>query len=100
MKRFLNRLLKLILTSGLLAGMVYVGTDSFSDSWRSFVIKELAARGLHLDFAKLLLNPIGGIAASQVKVYADASHKLVLAEIDHLDIDCNMGKLMEKKFVL
>lgn len=100
MKRFLNRLLKLILTSGLLAGMVYVGTDSFSDSWRSFVIKELAARGLHLDFAKLLLNPIGGIAASQVKVYADASHKLVLAEIDHLNIDFNMGKLMEKKFVL
>lgn len=100
MKRFLNRLLKLILTSGLLAGMVYVGTDSFSDSWRSFVIKELAARGLHLDFAKLFLNPIGGIAASQVKVYADASHKLVLAEIDHLNIDFNMGKLMEKKFVL
>lgn len=100
MKRFLNRLLKLILTSGLLAGVVYVGTDSFSDSWRGFVIKELAARGLHLDFAKLLLNPIGGIAASQVKVYADASHKLVLAEIDHLNIDFNMGKLMEKKFVL
>ena len=30
----------------------------------------------------------------------DASHKLVLAEIDHLNIDFNMGKLMEKKFVL
>lgn len=100
MKRFLNRLLKLILSSGLLAGLVYVGTDSFGDSWREFVIRELGTRGLHLDFSKLVVNPIGGIAASQVKVYADATHKLVLAEIDHLNIDFNMGKLMEKKFVL
>lgn len=100
MKRFLNRLLKLILSSGLLAGVVYVGTDSFGDSWREFVIRELGTRGLHLDFSKLLVNPIGGISASQVKVYADASHKLVLAEIDHLNIDFNMGKLMEQKFVL
>ena len=100
MKRFLNRLLKLLLSSGLLAGVVYVGTDSFGDSWRGFVIKELAARGLHLDFSKLVVNPIGGISASQVKVYEDADHRQVLAEIDHLNIDFNLGKLMEQKFVM
>lgn len=100
MMRFLNHLLKLIFASGVLAGVIFVSTDSFGESWRDFVTTEMAERGLHLDFSKLVLNPIGGIAASQVKVYADAGHKQVLAKIDHLNIDFNLGKLMEKKFVL
>ncbi len=100
MKRFLFGVIKLVLTSGLLAGVVYVSTDAFGNSWRGFVIKEMAARGLHLDFGSLILNPVGGILASDVRVFDDADHKRVLVAMDRLNLDFNLGKLMEKQFVL
>ena len=100
MRRFLNGVIKLVLTSGLLAGVIYVSTDAFGTSWREFVIKEMAGRGLHLDFDRLILNPIGGIVARDVQVFADADHKQVLVAIDRLNLDFNFGKLLEKQFVL
>lgn len=100
MRRFLHSVIKLIMTSGLLAGVIYVSTDTFGNSWRSFVIKEMAARGLHLDFSKLILNPIGGIVASDVRVFADAEHRQVLVAMDRLNLDFNFGKLLERQFVL
>lgn len=100
MRRFLHSVIKLIMTSGLLAGVIYVSTDTFGNSWRSFVIKEMAARGLHLDFSKLILNPIGGIVASDVRVFTDAEHRQVLVAMDRLNLDFNFGKLLERQFVL
>ena len=100
MKRFLKGTIKLVLTSGLLAGVIYVSTDAFESSWRGFVIKEMAAHGLHLDFSRLVLNPVGGIVASDVRVFDDADHKRVLVAMDRLNLNFNLGKLMEKQFVL
>lgn len=100
MRRFFNRVIKLALTSGLLAGVIYVSSDSFGSNWREFVIKEMAQRGLHIDFDRLVLNPIGGIVAREVRVFADTDHKQVLVVIDRLNLDFNFGKLLEKKFVL
>ncbi|MCX6854575.1 MAG: hypothetical protein NTV80_06680 [Verrucomicrobia bacterium] len=100
MLRFLQNVIKLIMASGLLAGVIYVCSDTFGKSWRSFVIQELAARGLHLDFSRLTLNPLGGIIAQKVQVFADADRKQVLVAMDHLNLDFDLGQLFEKKFVL
>lgn len=88
------------MASGLLAGLIYVSTDTFGKSWRTFVIQELAQRGLHLDFSRLILNPLGGIIAQDVQVFADAERKQVLVAMDNLNLDFDFGKLLEKKFVL
>lgn len=100
MKKFVLKLFKLTLGSALLAGVVYLTTDAFGRTWREFVIGELAVRGLHVDFKRLLVNPIGGISARDVQVFTDADRKQVLVEMDHLNLDFNLGKLMEKKFVV
>jgi len=100
LKRFCSSLLKLILGSGLLAGALFLGTDAFGKTWREFVIRELAQRGLHLDFSKLRINPVGGIVAHDVRVFTGAERKQVLADVDHLILDFNLGKLLEKMFVV
>ncbi len=100
MKKFVAKLFKLVIGSSLLAGVVYLTTDAFGRTWREFVIGELAHRGLHVDFKRLLVNPIGGIVARDFQVFTDAERKQVLIEMDHLNLDFNLGKLLEKKFVL
>lgn len=100
MKKFVAKLFKLVIGSCLLAGVIYMGTDAFGRTWREFVIGELAERGLHVDFKRLLVNPIGGIMAQDVQVFTDAGRKQVLVEMDHLNLDFNLGKLLEKTFVV
>ncbi len=100
MKKFVAKLFKLVIGSSLLAGVVYLTTDAFGRTWREFVIGELAQRGLHVDFKRLLVNPIGGISAREVQVFTDGERKQVLIEMDHLNLDFNLGKLLEKKFVV
>ncbi|MES2598085.1 MAG: AsmA-like C-terminal region-containing protein [Verrucomicrobiota bacterium] len=100
MNPFFSKVLRLILGSGLLAGAIYLGTDAFGKTWREFVIRELAQRGLHLDFSKLRINPVGGIVAHDVRVFANGERKHVLADVDHLILDFNLGKLIEKQFVV
>jgi len=100
MLRFIQNVIKLVVASGVLAGVIYVSTDTFSKSWRGFVIHELAQRGLHLDFSRLILNPLGGIIAQDVKIYANEERKQVLVVMDRLNLDFNLGKLLEKQFVL
>jgi len=100
LKKFVAKLFKLVIGSSLLAGVVYLTTDAFGRTWREFVIGELAGRGLHVSFKRLLVNPIGGIMARDVQIFTDADRKQVLVEMDHLNLDFNLGKLLEKKFVL
>lgn len=100
MLRFIRNLIKLVVASGMLAGLIFVSTDSFGNSWRTFLIKEMAQRGLYLDFSRLILNPLGGIIAQDVQIFADVDRKQVLVAMDRLNMDFDVGQLLEKKFVL
>lgn len=100
MKKLCSSVLKLIVGSGLLAAALYLSTDAFGRAWREFVIGELAQRGLYLDFSKLRINPVGGIVAHDVRIFTGAERKHVLADVDHLILDFNLGKLLEKMFVV
>ena len=100
MKRLIRRLIKLSLISALLGGALYLGTDAFARKWRGFVVRQMAERGLHLDFERLLFNPFGGLVAREVRVFSGADRQEVLAAVDGLNLDFDYGKLLEKKFVV
>lgn len=99
MKRFIRRLFNLCVLSGLLGGVIYAGTDSFSRQWREFIVGQMAERGLHLDFKHLRMNPFGGLTAKDVRIFNGEDRKYVLAKVNQLNLDFDYGKLMEKKFV-
>lgn len=100
MKGFLVGVLKLLVSSALLAGVLYASTDAFSKRWRGFVIAEMAERGLFLDFGGLVINPVGGVVARDVRVFGDAGHELLLVRMDRLNLEFNLGRLLEGHFVL
>ncbi|MCW0218929.1 MAG: hypothetical protein OJI67_11460, partial [Prosthecobacter sp.] len=100
MKRLIRRLFKLCVASAVLGGLVYAGTDAFSRHWREFIVGQLAERGLHLDFDRLMFNPFGGLIAREVRVFAGEERANVIASVDRLNLEFDYGKLLEKKFVL
>jgi hypothetical protein len=87
----------MLLASALLAGAIYLSTDAFARKWRQFVIAQLAERGLHLDFERLVLNPFGGLIAREVRIFSGADHQRVLAAVDRMNLDFDLGKLLERK---
>lgn len=95
MFRFLRRLLLFLTTSFMLAGGVYVSTDSFRERWHGFVTGELALHGVHLDFEHLTINPFGGLVARGVKVFNDGSQKQLVASVDRLNLDVDFASLIE-----
>lgn len=97
MIRFISRLIKLALLSAVVAGAVYLGTDAFSRKWREFIIAQVAAHGLHLDFEGLTLNPFGGMVAREVRIFNGQKRERVLATVDRLNLDFDLGKLLENK---
>jgi hypothetical protein len=98
MKRFLRRLLKLTIASGLLAAGVYAGSEAFGERWRGYVIARLGERGLHMDFRRLVLDPFGGLMARDVRLYSRADRHQLLVSVDRLRMDVEFGRLLEKRF--
>lgn len=98
MKRFLRRLLKLTIASGLLAAGVYAGSEAFGERWRGYVIARLGERGLHMDFRRLVLDPFGGLMARDVRLYSRADRRQLLVSVDRLRMDVEFGRLLEKRF--
>lgn len=98
MKRFLRRLLKLTIASGLLAAAVYAGSEAFGERWRGYVIARLGERGLHMDFRRLVLDPFGGLMARDVRLYSRADRRQLLVSVDRLRMDVEFGRLLEKRF--
>ena len=95
MLRFLRRFLLFVMTSFLLAGAVYVSTDSFRHRWHGFVTGELRRLGVHLEFASLTINPFGGLVAREVKIYNDDTRQYLVAAVDRMNLGVNYGRLFE-----
>jgi hypothetical protein len=91
-------LLRLMLGSALLSGVVHVNRPGFSQRWHQWLKDQLAQSGLHLDFASLRLNPAGGIVAKQVRLHADSSRAESLASLDELALNFNWGALLQRRF--
>lgn len=94
MFRFLGRLLQFGLLSFALAAGVFVTTGSFRERWHGFVAEEMASHGVHLDFESLVINPFGGLVARQVRVFNDGTRQHLVAAVDRLDLDVDIGQLL------
>jgi hypothetical protein len=95
MFRFLRRLLLFVTASLLLAAAVYLNTESFRERWHGFVTVELARHGVHLELEHLTVNPFGGLVARKVRVFNEADKKHLIAAVDRLNLDVDLGMLIE-----
>ena len=98
--RILKRLFWLGLMSALIAGGVFIFSPTFSRNWRSFVIEQLEMRGVHLDFAKLTVDPFRGIVARDVQVFNDDDHTQVVAKVERVNLDFDFGKMLRGDFTV
>jgi hypothetical protein len=64
------------------------------------VIQALEDRGIYADFSGLILHPLEGIVARDVKVYSDENHELMLLAIDRLSLEIDHGRLLDKKIYI
>lgn len=97
MFRFLGRLLFLACASFVLAGALYLSTSSFQKRWHGFVTGELAQHGVHLEFERLVINPFSGLVARGVRVYNEEARRHLVAAVDRLNLDVDLGALLGGK---
>ncbi len=100
MKRFIRSLLKLVLGSAVLAGILYTSSGDFGRNWRQFVISQVAERGIYLEFDSLILNPFGGLVARDVRVFTGQDRQHMLASMDRLNLELNYGRLLQRQLAV
>jgi len=61
MLRLLKRLLWLAILGGIAWGVVFFSSAAFGWRWRSFVIDQMAGRGIYLQFARLTVDPFRSV---------------------------------------
>lgn len=81
-------------------GFAFLSSETFGARWRTFVIEQFASRGVHLDLARLTLDPLHGLVARDVTIYNDAERKNILASVDRINLDFDYGRLLQRKFVV
>lgn len=82
------------------AGVAYSFTDAFGARWRGFVVEALEERGIYADFGRFGLHPLEGLVARDVKVFSDATKQLPLLTVDHISLDIDQGRLLERKIYI
>lgn len=100
MARFLKRLFWLAVLAGIAWGALFLSSSAFAARWREFVIAELDQRGIHLDFSNLTVDPVRGLVARNVRVFNDAERKQLVAAVDRISLDFDLGKLLRKQVVI
>jgi len=71
----------------------HANRSGLPDSWRAFIERELAQQGIHLRIAAIRYLPLQGIAASDVRIYADPDHTVELSRIGLLLLDIDKPQL-------
>lgn len=100
LRRVLRTSVILLLLLGVAAGVALAYSGNLTSRWRDFVIKALEDRGIYADFSGLILHPLEGIVARDVKVFSDADHELMLMAVDRLSLEIDHGRLLDKKIYI
>ena len=66
---------------------VYAYDKGFSKKWRRLIKEEFVRRGIEADIGKLTIDPVDGLVARDVKIYADSTHQSVTASINNITLD-------------
>ncbi len=94
MPRLFKRLLWVLILGALAGGVLFVSSASFSDQWRTFVIGQMAARGVYLQFTRLTVDPFRGLVAREVQVFNDERRTQLVAAVDRVSMDFDWAKLL------
>lgn len=63
------------------------------DSWRAFIERELSNQGIHLQIGALQYLPLRGVAARDVRFFADPEHENEVSRIGRILLDFDKTKL-------
>lgn len=74
--------------------------NGLPDSWRALIERELGNQGIHLRIGALQYLPLQGIAARDVRVFADPDHQNELSRIGRILLDFDKTKLARGDFRL
>ncbi len=95
MLKLINRASKLAVLAGAAIGAAYLTSAAFAERWKSFVVEQLAEREVHVDFRSLTVDPFRGLVARDAVVFNDSGREQVLAAVERMHIDFDVGRLIE-----
>ena len=67
--------------------------NGLPDSWRNLLERELANQGIHLDIEAIRYLPFQGIAASDVRIFADPERDIELSHIGRILLNFDKTRL-------
>jgi hypothetical protein len=76
---------------------VYAYDQGFTKKWRSLIMAEFERRGIEAEIGKLTIDPIEGLVARDVKIFADERRESVFASINNITLDIDIAKLLRKQ---
>jgi hypothetical protein len=99
LRRYAGYWLVLVLGVGTWAA-VYAYDEGFSKKWRNLIMGEFERRGIEAEIGKLTIDPIDGLVARNVKIFATEKRKSVVASINNITLDIDLAKLLRKELFL
>ncbi|KAB2641319.1 MAG: AsmA-like C-terminal region-containing protein [Verrucomicrobia bacterium] len=86
-------LLLLVAAVAVIAALWWANHTGLPATWRSAIEREIAKQGIHLTIGSLSYMPFRGIVASEVRVFADAQHAVMLSQLERILIAVDKAKL-------
>jgi hypothetical protein len=84
LKKALIIFLVQVILSGILAGFIYVRSDSFKQRWHSYIVNSLENKGLYVAFNNLGLSWNGTLIAKDLSLYQDVDKSQLLVNLNEV----------------
>ena len=95
---WLRRIVVLLLLTGVAGGMVYLRSDGFAETCRTFVMDELEKRGIFVKLASIRVEILnGGLVAHGVEIFHEKERRTLLAAVNQLNVDLDVRELMHRR---
>lgn len=100
MLRLLTRLFLLTTLCGVAWGVMFLSSSAFGERWRTFVTEQMAERGVYVRFSRLSIDPFRGLVARDVQIFNDENRRQVVATLDRVNLDFDLGRLLRGEVVV
>lgn len=97
---FFRRFIPLALLAAAIGGGSYVKSEGFSRKWCGFVMEQFEKRNIYLTLDRLTLDPMEGLVARNIKIFQEKDRKVMLMEMDRLNLDLDYGKMIKNELFL
>lgn len=93
-RRTLKLILTILLLLGAVWGAIFAYVEGFTSKWKRTIIAELKKNGLDAEISRLTIDPFNGLTARGVRMFDTTHQGQHLAEISHISLDVDLGKLV------